>query len=185
MSKEITCSAQKGKAVCTPIQSLEKLMTSFYNFSATDIRGKNYSFADLKGKVVLVVNVASACGLTPQYKGLQELYSKYESKGFIILGFPCNQFGHQESGTEDEIVQFCEARFAIKFPLMSKIDVNGENTHPVFKWLKSEAPGVLGTELIKWNFTKFLISREGLVLKRFSPQDEPASLISDIEKAIG
>ena len=159
-------------------------MTQVYDFSARTIDGDEQSLAEYKGKAMLIVNVASKCGFTPQYKGLEELYEKFRDQGLVVLGFPCDQFGHQEPGDEDEIKNFCSLTYDVKFPLFSKIDVNGANTHPLYKYLKKEAKGLLGSESIKWNFTKFLVGKDGTVLKRYSPQDEPASLKKDIEKAL-
>lgn len=137
-----------------------------------------------QGHVLLVVNVASRCGFTSQYKGLQALYDKYKEQGFSVLGFPCNQFGSQEPGDEANIKNFCETNYAVTFPMFAKVDVNGQDADPFFKWLKSSKPGVLGTEGIKWNFTKFLVSREGEVLKRYGSNDSPASIAADIESAL-
>ena len=137
-----------------------------------------------QGHVLLVVNVASRCGFTSQYKGLQALYEKYKEQGFSVLGFPCNQFGSQEPGDEANIKNFCETNYAVTFPMFAKVDVNGQDADPFFKWLKSSKPGVLGTEGIKWNFTKFLVSREGEVLKRYGSNDSPASIAADIESAL-
>ncbi len=157
---------------------------NLYNFSAKTTNGQEVSLEKYRGQVVLVVNVASKCGFTPQYKGLESLYEKYKAQGFTILGFPCNQFGGQEPGTEAEIQQFCELNFGLSFPLMAKIDVNGKNADPIFSWLKESAPGLFGTEMIKWNFTKFLIDKQGQVIKRYAPKDEPASIAKDIEAAL-
>jgi glutathione peroxidase len=137
-----------------------------------------------QGHVLLVVNVASRCGFTNQYKGLQDLYEKYKAQGFSVLGFPCNQFGSQEPGDESSIKNFCETNYAVNFPMFAKVDVNGGDADPFFKWLKSSKPGILGTEGIKWNFTKFLVSREGKVLKRYGSNDSPASIAADIESAL-
>lgn len=137
-----------------------------------------------QGHVLLVVNVASRCGFTNQYKGLQDLYEKYKEQGFSVLGFPCNQFGSQEPGNESSIKKFCETNYAVTFPMFAKVDVNGHDADPFFKWLKSSKPGILGTEGIKWNFTKFLVSREGEVLKRYGSNDSPASIAADIESAL-
>lgn len=137
-----------------------------------------------QGHVLLVVNVASRCGFTNQYKGLQDLYEKYKEQGFSVLGFPCNQFGSQEPGDESSIKNFCETNYAVTFPMFAKVDVNGHDADPFFKWLKSSKPGILGTEGIKWNFTKFLVSREGEVLKRYGSNDSPASIAADIESAL-
>jgi glutathione peroxidase len=157
---------------------------SFFSLSAKDIQGQEFSMKQLEGKVVLVVNVASGCGLTPQYQGLESLYRRYKDQGLVILGFPCNQFGAQEPGSEDQIVQFCSTNYQVSFPMMKKIDVNGDGTHPVFVYLKSEAPGLLGSEMIKWNFTKFLVGRDGKVLERFAPTTAPEDLVKPIEKAL-
>lgn len=153
-------------------------------FSATTIDGQNQSLSKYDGQVVLVVNVASECGFTPQYDGLEALYEKYQAKGFVVLGFPCNQFGGQEPGTENDIKTFCETKFGIKFPMFAKVDVNGTHTHPLFAWLKSASPGILNTEAIKWNFTKFLIGRDGTTVERFAPQATPESLAPSIERAL-
>lgn len=159
-------------------------MSSAFDFSATTIDGKPFALDALHGKVLLVVNTASACGFTPQFQGLQALWQQYESQGLVILGFPCNQFGGQDPKPDAEIAQFCERNYGVGFPMMAKVEVNGTNAHPLFAWLKAEAPGLLGTEAIKWNFTKFLIGRDGQVLKRFAPQDKPESLTSAIEAAL-
>ena len=156
-------------------------MTDAYEFSATDITGKARKLKTYKGKVLLVVNTASQCGLTPQYQGLQELYERYKKQGLVILGFPCNQFGAQEPGAESEIAEFCTVNYGVEFPMFAKIEVNGAGTHPLFKWLKKEAPGLLGTQDIKWNFTKFLIDREGRVVERFAPTAPPSSMVKAIE----
>jgi glutathione peroxidase len=147
------------------------------------IDGKDQDLGTYVGKVVLVVNTASECGLTPQYEGLQQLYDAYADRGLTILGFPCDQFGHQEPGTEDEIASFCQRNYGVSFPMFAKIEVNGSGTHPLFAWLKDEKRG-LGGRAIKWNFTKFLIARDGTVLDRYAPQTEPAELTEDIEKAL-
>jgi glutathione peroxidase len=158
-------------------------MSSVYDFSAKLNSGAEKSLADYRGKVLLIVNTASKCGFTPQYKGLEELYKKYDKQGLEILGFPCDQFGHQEPGTDKEIRTFCERNFGVTFPLFSKINVNGVNQHPLYKYLKSEAGGLLG-DSIKWNFTKFLVSRKGKVLGRFSPTTAPEKIDGDIAKAL-
>ena len=138
-----------------------------------------------RGKLVLIVNVASNCGFTPQYEGLQRLYERFGDSGLVVLGFPCNQFAKQEPGDADQIEAFCRGRFGVRFPMFAKLDVNGATTHPLYQWLKSEKRGFLGTEAIKWNFTKFLIGRDGTVLARYSPTDKPQSLVSAIEEALG
>jgi glutathione peroxidase len=159
-------------------------MATIADFTATLPNGETISLADKLGKVLLVVNTASKCGFTPQYAGLEELWRAYRDRGFEVVAFPCNQFGGQEPGSAQEIAQFCEVNFGLSFPLMGKIDVNGNDAAPLYTWLKSEAPGLLGTKAIKWNFTKFLIDREGRVAGRYAPTDKPASLASDIEKLL-
>lgn len=154
------------------------------DFTATTIDGAEQALSVYRGKVVLVVNVASECGFTGQYEGLQALYREYSDKGFTILGFPCDQFGHQEPGDESSIKAFCTTRFSVTFPMYAKINVNGAKAHPIYEWLKSSKPGLLGTEAIKWNFTKFLVGRDGEVIKRFAPADKPESLRQDIERAL-
>ena len=159
-------------------------VSQFYTQCARSLRGEDISLSRYAGQVVLVVNTASQCGFTPQYAALEALYQKYAENGFIILGFPCNQFGNQEPGDAEEIAQFCKLNFGVTFPLMAKVDVNGENASPLFDWMKGEAPGLLGTKAIKWNFTKFLIGRDGKVVKRYAPTDAPASIEKDIEKLL-
>lgn len=156
----------------------------FYEFSAKDQAGNEIAMNQYKGKVVLVVNTASACGLTPQYEGLQKLYSEYKNQGLEILAFPCNQFKQQEKGSDEEIKTFCDLNFNISFKLFSKIEVNGENTHPVYQYLKKAAPGIMGSEGIKWNFTKFLINQNGEVVKRFAPITKPDAIVTDIQKLL-
>jgi glutathione peroxidase len=155
-------------------------MPSIYDFTVHDIHGKPVKLDRYRGKVLLVVNTASKCGFTPQYKGLEALYKSMHGKGLEILGFPCNQFGAQEPGDEREIAQFCELNFGVTFPLFAKVDVNGEDAAPVYKYLKAEKPGLLGSEAIKWNFTKFLVGRDGKVLKRYAPSDTPERIDKDI-----
>jgi glutathione peroxidase len=159
-------------------------MGSLYDFSAAALDGRPSSLADYRGKVVLVVNTASQCGFTPQYAALEELRRRYGSRGFEVLGFPCNQFGAQEPGTAADISAFCETNYGVTFPMFAKVDVNGANAHPLFQWLTGAAPGLLGTESIKWNFTKFLVGRDGSVLKRYSPHKKPEELVPDIEKLL-
>ena len=156
-------------------------MQHFYDFTAKDIKGKKVSMSAYKNKVVLIVNVASKCGYTPQYEGLEKLYKKYHAQGFEILGFPCNQFKGQEPGTEKEIHNFCKINYGVTFPLFSKIDVNGDHTHPLYIYLKKEAPGFLGSQSIKWNFTKFLIDRKGKVIKRYGSSTKPAEIVPDLK----
>ena len=151
------------------------------DFTARLPNGEDVDLADKKGKVLLIVNTASKCGFTPQYKGLEALWRKYGERGFEVIAFPCNQFGGQEPGTADEISSFCEVNFGVSFPLMAKIDVNGASADPLYDWLKAQAPGVLGSKGIKWNFTKFLIDRKGNVVRRYAPTDKPEKLEADIE----
>lgn len=156
-----------------------------YQFKVTTADDKEVSLADYQGKVLLIVNVASKCGFTPQYKGLEELYKKYHARGLEILGFPCNQFKSQEPGTNAEIQQFCHATYGVSFPVFAKIEVNGDGTHPLYQYLKEAAPGAVGTEAIKWNFTKFLVDREGKVVDRFASATKPEALVEDIERLLG
>ncbi len=155
-----------------------------YDFKAKTIDGKEISLDVYKGKTLLIVNVASKCGFTPQYEGLEKLYKDYQAKGLEILGFPCNQFGHQEPGTEAEIQSFCSLTYGVSFPMFAKVDVNGDDAHPLYKYLTHDKPGILGTEAIKWNFTKFLIGKDGEPLKRYGSADKPESLTGDIETAL-
>lgn len=159
------------------------MTTTAYDFSATTNAGAEQALADYQGKVLLVVNTASQCGFTPQYKGLEELYKTYANRGLVVLGFPCDQFGNQEPGEDDEIADFCEMNFGVTFPLYSKIDVNGDDAHPLYKWMRDEKKGVLGGK-IKWNFTKFLISADGEVVKRYSSTTKPKDIADGIEKLL-
>lgn len=159
-------------------------MANVHDFTALTIQGKEKPLSEFNGKVLLVVNTASKCGFTPQFKGLEKLYEDYKDKGLEILGFPCNQFGKQDPGSNDQISEFCELNFGVTFPMFQKVDVNGDEAHPLFKHLKSEAPGLLGTQGIKWNFTKFLVDQNGKVLKRFAPKDTPESIESEIRKLL-
>jgi len=159
-------------------------MANIYDFSVADIHGNQQKLDRYKDKVMLVVNVASECGFTPQYKGLETLYEKLQSRGLEILGFPCNQFGAQEPGNEEQIAQFCEVNYGVTFPLFAKIDVNGAAAAPLYQYLKKEKPGLLGSEAIKWNFTKFLIDRKGNVVERYAPNVEPQAIAGDIEKLL-
>lgn len=152
-----------------------------HDFTVKGIRGEDVPLSSYRGKVLLVVNTASACGFTPQYQGLEALHQKYKDRGFVVLGFPCNQFGAQEPGSNEEIQSFCETKFKVSFPMFSKIDVNGKNADPLYQFLKKEEPGILGTEGIKWNFTKFLVDKDGKVVKRFAPKTEPEAIAPDIE----
>jgi len=154
---------------------------SVYDYKVKDINGKEVSMADFKDKVLLIVNVASTCGFTPQYKGLQRLYDKYNQQGLEVLGFPCNQFGKQEKGENADIKEFCESQFSVSFPMFAKVDVNGANAEPLFKYLSTNKKGFMGTEAIKWNFSKFLVDREGNIVGRFGSLDDPNSLENDIK----
>ena len=160
-------------------------MASVHSVSVMDAKGKPVSLEAYAGKVLLIVNVASKCGFTPQYEGLEALYKKFGPNKFVVLGFPCNQFGGQEPGTDAEIQTFCSTEYSVTFPVMSKVEVNGANTHPLYKILKEQAAGILSTEAIKWNFTKFLIDKDGKVVQRFAPQDKPESLEKDILALLG
>ena len=158
-------------------------MTALTDFTATTLTGEERSLADHAGEVVLVVNTASQCGFTPQLAGLETLHESYRERGFTVLGFPCNQFGGQEPGTEEEIGEFCQQNYGVSFPMFAKVDVNGSDEHPLFSWLKGQKGGLLGSR-IKWNFTKFLVGRDGAVIGRYSPQTDPAAIADDIEKAL-
>lgn len=159
-------------------------MTSLHDFTATTITGDENSLADYEGKVVLVVNTASECGLTPQYEGLEKLWQEHQDAGLVVLGFPCHQFGEQEPGTEAQIAEFTREKFGVTFPMFAKVDVNGENAHPVWKWLKQTQNGRFGED-IGWNFTKFLVGRDGQVLQRFGPQQTPAEIADEVTEALG
>ncbi len=159
-------------------------MSSIYDFSAIDITGKAVDLAQFRGKPLLIVNTASACGFTPQFAGLQALHEAYADQGLVVLGFPCNQFGGQDPKPNADIAEFCQANYGVGFPMMGKIEVNGEGADPIYQWLKGEKPGFLGTEGIKWNFTKFLIGKDGQVIQRYAPTDKPESLKADIEAAL-
>ena len=158
--------------------------TSVYDFEALSIEGKTASLSTQRGKVLLIVNTASACGFTPQFAGLETLWKTYAGKGLVVLGFPSNEFGNQDPGSNDQIASFCELNYGVSFPMMEKVEVNGAAAHPLFKWLTREAPGLLGSTGIKWNFTKFLVGRDGKVLKRYAPTDKPESITKDIEAAL-
>ncbi|ABD68236.1 Glutathione peroxidase [Rhodoferax ferrireducens T118] len=159
-------------------------MSPVYDFEALQINGQPVSLSQFKGRVMLIVNTASACGFTPQFAGLEELHETYGNKGLVVLGFPCNQFGAQDAGSNNEIAEFCQLNYGVSFPMMAKIDVNGAQAHPLYQWLTQEAPGLLGSKAIKWNFTKFLVGKDGQVLKRYAPTATPASLAKDIETAL-
>ena len=157
---------------------------SIYDFDAKSISGKDVSLSQFKGQVILIVNTASKCGFTPQFGGLEELHKTYAGKGLAVLGFPCNQFGSQDPGADAEIAEFCQVNYGVSFPMMAKVDVNGPTASPLFTWLCAEAPGLLGSKAIKWNFTKFLVGKDGQVIKRYAPTDKPADLAKDITAAL-
>ena len=159
-------------------------MTTVYDFEAQSINGKPVALKQFKGKVLLIVNTASACGFTPQFGGLDKLHETYADQGLVVLGFPSNQFGAQDPGSNDEIASFCQLNYGVSFPMMAKIDVNGAQAAPLYQWLSQEAPGLLGSKAIKWNFTKFLVGRDGRVIRRYAPMDTPAKLSADIEAAL-
>ena len=159
-------------------------MASVYDFEARQITGQLVPLRQYRGQVLLVVNTASACGFTPQFAGLETLHKQYGDRGLAVLGFPCNQFGRQDPGSNDEIASFCQLNYGVSFPMMAKIDVNGADATPLYSWLTAEAPGLLGSKAIKWNFTKFLVGRDGQVIRRYAPQDAPAKLAGDIEAAL-
>lgn len=177
----IKAAAGGKKAVAAKGEIMEK---NIYGFKVRNAEGETYPLAGLKGKVVLIVNVASKCGFTPQYEGLEALYKKYADKGFVVIGFPCNQFGNQEPGTNDEIQHFCRLNYGVTFPVMGKLEVNGPGADPLYVFLKKTAPGVMGSEAIKWNFTKFLVDRTGSVIARYAPATKPGELEPDLEKAL-
>ncbi|TXI25603.1 MAG: glutathione peroxidase [Roseateles sp.] len=158
---------------------------SIYAFQAQSIQGDTIDLSQQRGKVLLIVNTASECGFTPQFKGLEQLWRDYGPRGLVVIGFPSNEFGGQDPGSNEDIASFCEMNYGVSFPMMAKTRVNGAEAHPLWKWLKGEKPGILGTEAIKWNFTKFLVGRDGQVLKRFAPNDAPDKLRADIEAALG
>ena len=159
-------------------------MTTIADFTVINNKGEQIDLKQKLGKIILVVNTASKCGFTPQYEGLEELFQQYREQGFEVLAFPCNQFGGQEPGNASEIAEFCKVNFGLTFPLMEKVDVNGDDASPLFDWMKAEKPGLMGSKTIKWNFTKFLIDREGNVVKRYAPTDAPKSISKDIEKLL-
>eukprot|EP01099_Mayorella_cantabrigiensis_P003148 TRINITY_DN244_c0_g1_i1.p1 TRINITY_DN244_c0_g1~~TRINITY_DN244_c0_g1_i1.p1 ORF type:complete len:165 (-),score=42.60 TRINITY_DN244_c0_g1_i1:109-603(-) len=158
---------------------------TIYDFTVKDAHGQEVQLSQFKGKVLLIVNVASQCGFTPQYKGLQALYTEFKDQDFVIIGFPCNQFGSQEPGSNEEILEFCSLNFGVNFPIMDKIDVNGNNAHPVYEYLKNEQTGILGTTSIKWNFTKFLINKEGIPIKRYGSNETPEQIRKDVAELLG
>jgi len=158
---------------------------SIYDFDAESIDGQPVKLDHYRGRPLLIVNTASACGFTPQFGGLEKLHQTYGDRGLVVLGFPCNQFGSQDAGSNEEIATFCQRNYGVSFPMMSKIEVNGAQAHPLYQWLTAEAPGLLGSKAIKWNFTKFLVGRDGRVIRRYAPQDAPQKLGKDIEAALG
>ena len=158
--------------------------TTIYDFEAQQMSGTNVPLSQYRGKVLLIVNTASACGFTPQFAGLEDLHKQYADQGLVVLGFPCNQFGSQDPGSNDEIASFCQLNYGVSFPMTAKIDVNGAQASPLYQWLAAEAPGLLGSKAIKWNFTKFLVGKDGRVLRRYAPQDAPKKLGKDIEAAL-
>ena len=160
------------------------MSTSIYDFEAQHMNGQTVPLAQYQGKVLLIVNTASACGFTPQFGGLQALHKQYADRGLVVLGFPCNQFGGQDPGSNEEIASFCQLNYGVSFPMMAKIDVNGANASPLYQWLCAEAPGLLGSKAIKWNFTKFLVGKDGRVVRRYAPQDAPEKLAGDIGAAL-
>ena len=160
------------------------MASTIYDFEAQQIGGKTVPLAQFHGKPLLIVNTASACGFTPQFAGLEELHRRYGDRGLVVLGFPCNQFGAQDPGSNEEIASFCQVNYGVSFPMMTKVDVNGPEAHPLYRWLTAEAPGLLGSKAVKWNFTKFLVGKDGRVLKRYAPQDAPEKLAKDIEAAL-
>ena len=157
---------------------------SIYDFDAQQINGQTVPLSQYRGQVLLIVNTASACGFTPQFGGLEDLHKAYGGQGLVVLGFPCNQFGSQDPGSNDEIASYCQMNYGVSFPMMAKIDVNGANASPLYQWLAAEAPGLLGSKAIKWNFTKFLVGKDGRVIRRYAPQDAPKKLGKDIEAAL-
>jgi glutathione peroxidase len=159
-------------------------MTTAYDFEALSIDGQPVHLKDLQGKALLIVNTASACGFTPQFAGLEELHQRYQPQGLVVLGFPCNQFGAQDKGSNAEICAFCQKNYGVSFSMMEKINVNGAQAHPLYQWLTQEAPGILGSKAIKWNFTKFLIGKDGHVVKRYGSMDAPKTLTKDIEAVL-
>ncbi len=159
-------------------------MSTIYDFEALSIDGQPVALEQFRGQAMLIVNTASACGFTPQFAGLEKLHQTYGGKGLAVLGFPCNQFGSQDPGSNEEIGAFCQRNYGVSFPMMSKIEVNGADAHPLYRWLTAEAPGLLGSKAIKWNFTKFLVGKDGRVIKRYAPQDAPDKLAKDIEAAL-
>jgi glutathione peroxidase len=178
---ECGCAEGENAALTTP---QGRAMTTAYDFDARLLDGKLVKLRDYSGKPLLIVNTASKCGFTPQYAGLEDLYKRYHDRGLMVLGFPCNQFGEQEPGSANEIGAFCEKNYGVSFPIFEKVDVNGDNAHPLYQWLKEAAPGLLGSKAIKWNFTKFLVDRSGSVKARYAPTTKPEDLTSEIEATL-
>jgi glutathione peroxidase len=168
----------------TKARDEDKPMTTIYDFSAEKLEGGTQTLSDYAGKVVLIVNTASKCGFTPQFEGLEKVYEKYKDQGFVVLGFPCNQFASQDPGSNTDIGEFCQRNYGVSFPMFAKIDVNGSDAHPLYKYLTKEAKGLLGTEAVKWNFTKFLVGRDGNVIDRYATATKPEAMVKDIEKAL-
>jgi glutathione peroxidase len=180
----ILCSVRREPRPAAALERTAVTVSTLFDFSTRSIAGQRADFAARRGDVFLLVNTASACGFTPQFGGLEELHKQYAGKGLAVLGFPCNQFGSQDPGSNDEISSFCQLNYGVSFPMMAKTQVNGSDAHPLWQWLKGEKPGLLGTQGIKWNFTKFLVGRDGQVLKRYAPNEAPENLRADIEKAL-
>jgi glutathione peroxidase len=174
----------RSATLAATLFELEMTMRTVYDFEAQQINGQSVPLSQFKGQVMLIVNTASACGFTPQFAGLEELHQTYGPQGLVVLGFPCNQFGAQDAGSNDEIAEFCQVNYGVSFPMMAKIEVNGPQAHPLYQWLSAEAPGLLGSKAIKWNFTKFLVGKDGAVLKRYAPTDTPAGMAKDIQAAL-
>jgi glutathione peroxidase len=179
-----TIRSNHAAALDSRLAARSRVMSSIYDFEAMSIDGKPAHLGTQRGKVLLIVNTASACGFTPQFAGLEELWKAYADKGLVVVGFPSNEFGGQDPGANEEIASFCQLNYGVDFPMMAKVEVNGANAHPLWKWLTSEAPGLLGSKAVKWNFTKFLVGRNGQVIKRYAPTDTPAALKKDIEAAL-
>jgi glutathione peroxidase len=169
---------------CDLTRSTAPAARTVCDFQARGIDGREVALSDFHGKVLLIVNTASACGFTPQFAGLEKLHASHAARGLVVLGFPCNQFGGQEPGSEASIASFCQVNYGVTFPMMAKIEVNGKDAHPLYRWLSAQAPGILGSKAIKWNFTKFLVGRDGAVMRRYAPTDQPESLAADIEAAL-
>jgi len=180
----ILCSVRREPRPAAALERTAVTVSTLFDFSTRSIAGQRADFAARRGDVFLLVNTASACGFTPQFKGLEKLWRDYRDKGLVVVGFPCNQFGAQDPGSDREIASFCELNYGVSFPMMAKVDVNGPTADPLWQWLKAQAPGMLGSEAIKWNFTKFLVGRDGQVIRRYAPNDEPDKLRADIEKAL-